>query len=316
MYTFRSDAQNLSTFPTNAPFTQLSNNFQGTQPSQGDRKNYIKYNSAFAGTQTLVLSSSNRMSGSIASAVFRLPNPMIAYACSLKSLTLPVSWPNLLNAVPLTVTYNPSNPESYPTSINIPAGSYSYDLNQGLVTYAYVHSQASSVNQNDLVWTILRLFQGAVVSININPTNGSWIWAWDTTGGVTSVTSTSTAALPGGFFNIASQTAAGVTWSGAGLVDLTGPKTIMVNCPELDSNAYLSMITTQDSYICSLSVDKTFGEVIIHEPKQELVNYFCGEKPISQLSITIMDSATNTVLPLQIDYSMEIRFYVSNPLVC
>ncbi len=316
MYTFRSDAQNLSTFPNNTPFIQDTNNFQGTQPSQNDRKNYTRYNSAFAGTQTLVFSSSNRVSGSIASAVYRLTNPLIAYACSLKSLTLPVSWPNLPNAVPLTVTYSPSNPHSYPTSINIPAGSYSYDLNQGLVTYAYVNSQPTSVNQNNLVWFILRAFQGAVVSISINPTNGAWIWAWDTTGGVTAVTSTSAAALPGGFFNIAFQQAAGVSWSGAGLVDLTGPKTITINCPELDSNAYLSLITNQDSYICSVNVDKTFGEVIVHEPKQELVNYFCGEKPISQLSIAIMDSATNTVLPLQIDYSMEIRFYVNNPLSC
>ena len=60
----------------------------GNQPNFSDRKRYVQYNSAFSGNSTVVLSSASRHLGTI-------NNAIIAYAVSLQSLTLPVTWPNL-----------------------------------------------------------------------------------------------------------------------------------------------------------------------------------------------------------------------------
>ena len=80
----------------------------GNQPGLSDRKKYVQYNSAFSGNSTLVINSSSRTPGTaINNAVYRLNKPIIAYAVSLKSLILPVTWPNLTRDLYFAVTYNP-----------------------------------------------------------------------------------------------------------------------------------------------------------------------------------------------------------------
>ena len=101
--------------------------YGGLQPSYLDRKRYTQSNSAFAGTSTLVLSSASRDSGTIGNALFRLPRPMIAYAASLKSLTLPVSWGNVLSPISFDVIYTPGA-QPFPGDFTLTPGSYTYNL--------------------------------------------------------------------------------------------------------------------------------------------------------------------------------------------
>ena len=140
---------------------------QGNQASLADRKKYIQYNSAFSGSSVCVLCSSNRIAGQINNAIFSLPRAVFAYAASLKSLILPVTWYNVPNTLSFTVTYSPGG-QPYPGSFTLPAGNYTYNLYQGQVTYAYVSAQPVNTNANDLVWYILRWFVGGLTSITIN----------------------------------------------------------------------------------------------------------------------------------------------------
>lgn len=136
----------------------------GNQPNLSDRKRYVQYNSAFSGNSTVVLSSASRQLGTINNAIYRLNKPIIAYAASLKSITLPVSWPNFTRNIHFNVTYSPGA-QPYPGDITIPIGNYTYNLYQGQVTYAQVNAQPTWVNKDDLMWYILRWFSGGVDSI-------------------------------------------------------------------------------------------------------------------------------------------------------
>jgi hypothetical protein len=164
-----------------------------------DRKRYIQSNSAFSGNSSLVLNSASRITGSINNAIYRLNKPIIAYAVSLKSLTLPVTWPNLTRTLHFNVTYNPGG-QPYPGDITIGIGNYTYNLYQGQVTYAQVNAQPIYTNKDDLVWYILRWFGGGLDSITIDPIAGSWTWVWNAA--ITSVTSTDPDVL--NFFKITS----------------------------------------------------------------------------------------------------------------
>ena len=289
------------------PFQGPFRTDQGTQPSFLDRKRYVQYDSAFSGNSTLVLSSASRVGGTIANAVYRLPKPIIAYAASLKSLTLPVSWGNVLQPIHFDVVYSPGA-QPYPGDFTLGEGNYTYNLYQGQVTYAQVNAQPIHVNQDDLVWYILRWFSGGVDSITINPITGAWTWVWNNS--ITTVTSTSPAVRD--FFKITGQSFN--IWNGSGLVDLTGPKDLLVSCPELYSEGYFSVVATNQSYICSVPVDKTYGEVINHQPALQLVNYFANQKPISQITISIVDAETNMLLPLTIDYTLEMKLFLTQPI--
>lgn len=279
----------------------------GTQPGFHDRKRYVEYDSAFSGNSTIVLCSASRVGGTIANALYRLPKPVVSYAASLKSLTLPVSWPNVLTTVHFDVTYSPGA-QPYPGDFTLGAGNYTYNLYQGQVTYAQVNAQPIYVNADDLVWYVLRWFSGGVDSITINPSTGAWTWVWN--GGITTVISTSPAVTS--FFKITRQI--NNTWIGSGLVDLTGPKDLLISCPELYAEGYFSVAATNQSYICSVPVDKTYGDVINHQPNMELVNYFNNDKPISQITISIVDCETNILLPLTIDYTLELKLYLTQPI--
>ena len=245
----------------------------GNQPNFSDRKRYVQYNSAFSGNSTVVLSSASRQLGTINNAVYRLKKPIIAYAVSLKSLTLPVTWPNLTRDIHFEVTYSPGG-QPYPGDITIPSANYTYNLYQGQVTYAQVNAQPAWVNKDDLVWYILRWFSGGVDSITIDPTNGSWIWVWN--GGITTVTSNDTDVKT--FFKITDQSLN--IWNSTGFVDLVGPQHLLVNCPELHAESYFSVASQNQSYICSFPVNNSVGDLIVHEPTLEVVNYFQNEKQL------------------------------------
>jgi hypothetical protein len=298
----------LARATNNVPYKQSFATTQGgSQPGFSDRKRYVQYNSAFSGNSTLVLSSAHRSLGTINNALFRLNKPIIAYAVSLKSLILPVTWPNLTRDINFSVTYTPGA-QPYPGNMTVPIGNYSYNLYQGQVTYAEVSAQPIYVNKDDLVWFLLRFFEGAVDSITIDPINGSWTWVWNAS--ITTVTSNDPDVL--NFFKITTQTFN--TWVSTGYVDLTGPRNLLINCPELHSESYFSVSSKNQSYICSVPINNEIGDVINHEPSLEVVNYFQNERPISQLSISITDADTGELVPLYLDYILELRFYITQPI--
>ena len=297
----------LANSTSNVSFRQSFSTPQGNQPNLSDRKKYIQSNSAFAGSSCLVLSSASRIFGTINNAVYRLQKPIIAYAASLKSLTLPVTWPNLTRTLHFEVTYSPGA-QPYPGDITIGIGNYSYNLYQGQVTYAQVNAQPAWVNKDDLVWYILRWFSGAVDSIQIDPITGSWIWVWNA--GITTVTSTDSDVKT--FFRINEQS--GNQWFSDGFINLNGPQTLLVNCPELHAESYFSVVVPNQSYICSIPVNNDIGDIIVHQPTLETVNYFGAERPISQLTISIVDAATNELIPLDLDYTLLLTFYITSPI--
>jgi hypothetical protein len=285
-----------------APFSTT----QGNQASLQDRKKYIQYNPAFSGSSVCVLCSSNRVSGTINNAIFRLPRPVSAYAASLKSLILPVTWYNVQNILTFNVTYSPGG-QPYPGDFTLEPGNYTYNLYQGEVTYSFVNAQPIYVNANDLAWILLRWFSGALTSITINPTNGGWTWVWNSA--LTSVTSSD---LPN-FFQITEQEP--LVWLGTNPVDLVGPRDLLISSPELSANSYFSTSAPNQSYICSCPVNATYGDVLVHEPSQEIVNYFANEKPISIITISIQDAHTSQLIPLTMNWVCEIRLYSVKPVL-
>lgn len=296
-----------SSRPSSNAFNQPFRTDQGFQATLQDRKRYIQANSAFAGNSTIVIGSGNRIAGTIGNATYRLPKAIIAYAVSLKSLTLPVSWPNVLNTVHFDVTYSPGG-QPYPGDFTMPAGNYTYNLYQGQVTYTQVNAESIYVNQNDIVWYLLRWFGGAITSITIDPSTGGWIWVWNAA--MTSVVSSSTDVTD--FFKVVRQS--GTNWQSDNPIDLAGPKNLLISCPEMYSEAYFSVAATNQSYICSVPVNQTYGDVIAHTPAIETVNWFGGNKPISQFTISITDAATDQLVPLYIDYVLELTFWLENPI--
>lgn len=257
----------------------------------------------FPRSRILELSSANRVAGSIARATYSLSIPIQARAVSLKSLVLPVSWPNVPNPIHFEVVYTPGA-QPYRGDFTLVPGNYVYNLYQGTVTYATVNAQPIWVNQNDLVWYILRWFVGAVSSINIDPTTGNWQWTWNSS--ITTVTSNDASVV--NFFKINYQ---GFNeWDSSGLIDLTGTKIVCVQSPELQSDTYLSTITNNPGYICSVAVDQLYPNTIVHEPTNLVLNEFHGERSINTITIALVDSATNLLLPLNIDYQIELRFWV------
>jgi hypothetical protein len=161
-----------------------------------------------------------------------------------------------------------------------------------------------------LVWFLLRAFGGAVDNIIINPSTGGWTWNWNSN--ITTVTSTDPAVSS--FFRISSQS--GRVWTSSSLIDLSGTKVVCVGCCDFQSDAYFSSIPGNQNYICSVPVDETFPNVIVHAPgnSEMVVNWFGSERMITSVNICIMDPSNNSILPLTSDYQLELKFFITRPI--
>ena len=109
---------------------------------------------------------------------------------------------------------------------------------------------------------------------------------------MTSVTSSN---LPS-FFQITEQEP--LTWLGTNPVDLVGTRDILISSPELSANSYFSTSGANQSYICSCPVNATYGETIVHEPFQEVINYFSDEKPINVITINFQEIRLYSTKPV------------------
>jgi hypothetical protein len=124
------------------------------------------------------------------------------------------------------------------------------------------------------------------------------------------VSVTSTSADVSGFFHINAQL--GLTWQSNATPDLTGPKLIMIGCSDLATGGYVSSGTNSQSYLCSCPIQTLdFGDILSHEPPMEHVtNFGLASKFVASITLSIVDAATNTLIPLTADWSAELKFYV------
>lgn len=280
-------------------------------PSYLELKQILYRNPSFQPATILTLDTSNRVAGTpLNNPSWNLPIPVKgAYAVALKSISLPVTWPNVTRIISFEVKYGAVTP--FPGNFVLPNQRFSYNLHQGVVTYTMANSAPISDYQDDLVYYILRWFSGAVESITINPSSGMWTWAWDAS--CVSVTVDNTNGQSNDvydFFRI-SHFPDGLTWQSNGTVDLTGPKLIMIGSP-LAQGTYVASSTNSQNYLCSCPVgDREFGDLLSHEPSIEHITWFgMTSKFISSLTLSIVDAATNLLLPLTADWSVELKFYV------
>ena len=96
-------------------------------PNYRERKQLIYRDPKFLPNTILLLDTANITSGTISNPTWLMPTQIRgAYAFSLKSLQMNVSWYNVLVSQTITVTYG-ANPNTYPTTITIPAGRYDYN---------------------------------------------------------------------------------------------------------------------------------------------------------------------------------------------
>ena len=51
--------------------------------------------------------------------------------------------------------------------------------------------------------------------------------------------------------------------------------------------------------------------MLAYEPMREDINWMGASRDLSSISVQVVDTATNTVLPLVSDWSMTVRFYVT-----
>ena len=291
----------------------MSTSYQKGQriPSFLDLKQILYRNPAFQPCTVLTLDTANRkINTALNNPTWNIPIPVKGvYAVQMKSLTLPVAWPNVTRQVEFEVDYGSVTP--FPGNFVLPVGRYSYNLYGGLVTYT--QAAAAPVNDylDDLVYYVLRWFSGAVVSISINPSTGVWIWEWDPS--CTSVTVTSGASDVTGFFKIG--TFFPLNWQSTGTVDLTGPRNIVIGCSDLAAGGYVSSVTNSQNYLCSCPVPTlNFGDILSHEPSNPNVTWFgVAGKYVSSITLSIIDAATNTLLPLDAEWSVELKFYVDIP---
>jgi len=278
-------------------------------PSYGELKQILYRNPTFQPSTILTLDTSNRNPLTpLNNPSWNLPIPVKgAYAVSLKCLTLPVSWPNVLSNKQFQVVYGAVT--AFPLDLTLPIGRYSYNLYGGRITYAMASAAPVDQYLDDLVYYILRYFSGAVQSIAIDPSTGVWTWIWDSS--CVSVTcNASTYPDVRRFFRVTSQF--GLVWQTEGTVDLTGPKHIMIGCGDLATGTYVSSATSSQNFLCSCPVSTLdFGDLLVHEPPIEHTTWFAvTSKFISTLTLGVVDAATNQLLPLDADWAVELKVYV------
>jgi hypothetical protein len=270
-------------------------------PSLADRKQAMFSSKEFISSVNVVLSSTNRISGSLNACKFNLPTPIRGvYAASLKSISLPFNFGNVLSPLSFTVTY--TNVVAFPGSFTLSAGYYWYDINAGTVTYATASATPTS---NNLIYYILNYFSGGLTSITVNPLNGSWNWAWDSsTGGVASTNVPS-------FFQFGLTSLSGLNWLGNGNpIDLSGCKNVAIQIQELSYVSYQSTVLSNPGYFVTVPVNCDFGQVLSYQPIREDICYLDSQGDIGTLSVNIVDGATNSNLPLVSNWIIELRLYV------
>lgn len=283
--------------------TSTINTPNGSIVSVLERKRLAVESPAFANSVLFSFDSAIRSAGSIAQPSFSLKRPLNrAYAISLRHAQIPVSWGNLLSNVGLEI--KTQNVSPYPSDIILPPGQWSYDLGGGIITFTQASTAPYTSYTDNIIYEILRQFAGALVSIAVNASTGVWTWTWDPALGlVTPVSSTGSS-----FFKIVNVQIG--TWLSSGPPDLTGPKRIMVSMSQLPGNSFSLPNITSQTFLCSVPVTDTFGDVIYHEPKVEYVVQFQNPVTLSNLTFALIEPNTNTVLPATIDWSCELKFYV------
>ena len=64
------------------------------------------------------------------------------------------------------------------------------------------------------------------------------------------------------------------------------------------------------NYFETVPVNVGFGSVLAYEPLREDINWMGASRDLSSIS-EVVDTLTNVVLPLVSDWSMTVRFYVT-----
>jgi hypothetical protein len=269
-------------------------------PSINERKQALYASREFMANVDCVVESSKRTMGTIASFTAFLPYAVRGvWAASLKSLSMPMNFGTLLSPLRFDVTYGAVGPG--PGNIVIPAGYWYYSINQGTVTYAQAQMNLSS---NNILYFILNQFAGTLDSLTVLPNSGGVNWTWDaSTSGVTSTN------VPA-WFNLLNTT--GLAWISNGSPwDLSGCRNVGIVVTDVAAQNSKSNVVAIPNYLATVPVNVSFGSVLAYEPEREDICYLGGEKNLSCVCCQVVDTATNLVLPLVTDWSMVIRFYVT-----
>ncbi len=265
-----------------------------------DRKRAIYSSREFIGSVDCVIESSSRITGTISNFTTNLPYSVRGcYAASLNSISIPMNFGTNVYTRSFNVEYKNVGP--WPGDFTLPIGYYYYSINAGTVTYTEASSYPLS---NNLLYVILNWFSGALLSLTVLPQSGGINWTWDpATGGVTSTDVPS-------FFQLVGST--GFSWtSNDQPIDLSGVKTIGVIIPDISFQNSKSNVVGIPNYFTTVPVNVPYGSVLAYEPSREDISWFGSSKDISVLRIQLVDTNTNVVLPLVSEWSMVLRFYVS-----
>lgn len=270
-------------------------------PSINERKQALYASREFMASVECVVESSKRTMGTIASFTALFPFSIRGvYAASLKSLSMPMNFGTLLSPLSFNVTYGAVG--SWPGNITIPAGYWWYSINQGTVTYAEAQMNLSS---NNILYFILNTFAGALDSLTVLPNSGGVNWVWDSaTSGVSSTD------VPA-WFNLLTPLS-GLSWVSNGYPwDLSGCRNVGIVVTDVAAQNSKSNVVPIPNYLATVPVNVSFGSVLAYEPQREDISYLGGAKNLSCICCQVVDTATNQVLPLVTDWSMVIRFYVT-----
>lgn len=268
-------------------------------PSLADRKRALYSSREFMASVECVVDSSSRIRGTPNNFVTLVPYGIRGiYAASLKSCSIPQNFGNVLSAQSFTVTYQ--NVVAFPANFTLPVGFYYLNLNQGTLNYTDITVTSS----NNICEYIMINMLGAISSITVNPNTGSWNWVWDGTCGV--VTSTDI----GAFWQF--LTHAGISWIGNGdPINLSGCLSIGIILPELSGTNSKSTQVGIPGYFASVPVTVPFGQVLAYVPIREDIVFLGGSKDLSNITVQLVDTQSNTVIPLSSDWTMALRLYVS-----
>lgn len=272
-----------------------------TSYSLQDRKRAILASKEFIPSVDCIIESSSRRSGSYANFTTNLPFAVRGvFGASLKSLSIPMNFGTNLYVRSFNVSYQNVSP--YPGDFVLPIGYFWYSLNQGTVTYTDAQNYPTS---NNLIYFILNEFSGALDNLHVDPVTGGINWSWNT-----SVTGTVTSNDVPEFFQLLSTN--GNDWLSNGHpIDLSGVKTIGLIIPDVACQNSKSNVVGIPNYFETIPVNVSFGSVLAYQPTREDINWFGSSSNLSSISVKVVDTETNIELPLVSDWSMCIRFYVS-----